>query len=130
MIDSVTFGQQVMDWSWGRYPNGTGPFGLMHGSFSATNYPVSAEETSLLTPKVWPNPTSDYFMISIPSGQNVSSNFELYHCDGKKMNVQFINTGDGLYRVDVSNLNSGLYILTFAGSEGVRANKLVIDKNK
>lgn len=69
VIDSVSFGQQIVDSTYGRYPNGTGPFVFMPRSFNAvnsltikTNEPVN--DVSL---EIFPNPVSD--ILSIKSDQ-------------------------------------------------------------
>lgn len=69
VIDSLSFGPQKADTTFGRYPNGTGPFVFMSRTFNAANSLTSGvadigPDASL---RLFPNPVSD--VLSIQSDQ-------------------------------------------------------------
>jgi len=65
VLDSVTFGQQVPDVTFGRYPNGTGGFTFMPPTFSAVNSLTNKtyEPTGQTSLQVFPNPSSGVFSL-------------------------------------------------------------------
>jgi hypothetical protein len=73
VLDSISFATQFPNISFGRYPNGTGPFGQMPTTFSAQNSAsigiagVAQPETFL----VYPNPTNE--LIHILNGSEIAS---------------------------------------------------------
>ncbi len=71
IVDMVVFGQQTADISFGRYPNGTGPFILMSPTFGAENDSgIGVREVrpemplACLLERIAPNPFDDYTTIS------------------------------------------------------------------
>ena len=63
IIDSITFPNQSIDVSFGRSPNGSGPFNYLYPSYNYNNDLVSVDEISNLESKVFPNPFTDSFTI-------------------------------------------------------------------
>lgn len=72
VLDSVSFGQQLPDLTFGRYPNGTGNFTYMPPTFNAVNSTSvsAAEPYDLLHIQVYPNPVSDRLSVrsDVPIG--------------------------------------------------------------
>ena len=62
--------------------------------------------------------------IEMTTTKNVQ--YDLYDISGKSIVHQNVTAGD--YRVDVSNLNSGVYILYFQNNEGQKASARIIKK--
>jgi len=65
VLDSISFGQQKVDTTYGRYPNGTGPFVFMPRTFNAVNsLTISTNEAwQDASLKVFPNPVSDILTV-------------------------------------------------------------------
>jgi spore coat protein CotH len=121
VIDSLSFGKQKADTTYGRYPNGTGGFGFMSRTFNATNSMIliSANEpwqdASL---SIFPNPVSD--ILTVQSDQSlglirVSDAFgqQVIQTDKSDSNVAYLN---------LKNVPSGIYGVRI----GERAAKLIV----
>jgi hypothetical protein len=65
--------------------------------------------------KIYPNPTSNYFYVSKPEDELQVSLFDLA---GRKIHVSKMNEKGGTIQFDVSNLASGLYLVTAIDSSG------------
>jgi hypothetical protein len=66
LIDLVSFGPQGADTTFGRFPNGTGPFGYMLPSFAAENLGLITDVESLPNPlglNLYPNPATTELII-------------------------------------------------------------------
>ncbi len=65
ILDSISFGVQQPNISYGRYPNGTGNFTSMHTTFNTFNSMSigTGEPGKLKAVQVFPNPVSDLFTI-------------------------------------------------------------------
>ncbi|MBU1719797.1 MAG: CotH kinase family protein [Bacteroidetes bacterium] len=127
MIDSVTFGPQITDWTWGRYPNGTGQFGFMHASYSTTNKPTSIEEVQ--TDNffvVFPNPANDFVTCRWKSSGNAS--LEMFNMGGSLVFSGIAQTiEDGEMRINVSSYPSGVYFVKFYDGRNIAVKKLIIN---
>jgi hypothetical protein len=67
VLDSISFGVPVADVSFGRCPNGTGPFqNLVSTTFNSMNCPVGIEENDLETNlAIFPNPANGQLQLRI-----------------------------------------------------------------
>jgi len=70
---------------------------------------VNTEQTELLKPIVFPNPTTDYL--------NVSSTDQMLDIEILELNGKILTRAKGVNRVDVRNLDSGVYIVRFKGED-------------
>ena len=117
MIDQVVYPLQAQNISYGRYPNGTGPFTYMETTFGATNTtPLSVSNTNsteaILT--AWPNPTSG--KLTIRSQTTLLRSLRLLDVYGKLVVSESVK---GLQsEVDFSHLSTGVYILNIASQNG------------
>lgn len=113
VLDSITFGTQVPDTSFARCPNGTGNFGFQVPTFNAANCPVGINEMEYASMNyaVYPNPAANQFTIS--NSQFAIEKVEIYDIVGKRIFSQQQTTNDKpqTVSIDVSQLNSGLYLL-------------------
>lgn len=110
LLDSVTFGVQAPNITYGRCPNGTGTFNALPiSSYNAPNCTVGlenalAENNSL---KVFPNPSTSKVSIVTPTNFNMSS-LVLFDLVG---NVLFQSTFNHSTTIQVNNLLSGVYFV-------------------
>lgn len=93
----------------------------MTEEFTAAGY-VLPEYSCVLSTKetvkenlisVYPNPTSD--MLTVTLKGNKEEKAEIYNMEGRK--VMETTVGNGKNKIDVSNLQSGNYILNIKGIE-------------
>lgn len=107
VVDSVSFGPQIADISFGRYPNGTGDFVAMPRTFNAVNSLSSGtshlwQDASL---QILPNPAFD--LLSIRSGQPLG---RILVSDALGQQVLQLDAGDKLsVMLDLSRMPAGLY---------------------
>jgi hypothetical protein len=69
IIDSVSFPAQSSNVTWGRYPNGTGPFNFLTPTFNASNSPLGliSNDNNIMV-SVYPNPSTGQIIVSINRG--------------------------------------------------------------
>ncbi len=79
VIDSLSFGPQKADTTYGRYPNGTGPFTFLARTFNALNSTLSAgeiwQDASL---RIFPNPAHDLLSVRSDQGLGVVWMYDAY----------------------------------------------------
>jgi hypothetical protein len=120
-LSEVIFGMQMNNQSWSRLPNATGPFGL-------TYYNTPNEENSnILTVvndevsfKAFPNPTTGTINLTFNTSRNQVQLVDVYGRLVKDMGTVGTKT-----EADLSELPSGVYILSVRTSKGVHATRIV-----
>ena len=128
VIDSVTFGVQAVDVSYGRCPNGTGPFVFQTAtSFNAGNLcgdGIETPEGSGL--KVYPNPVTDQLFLSL-----ISSKAALIELSGIAGNVVYHHERNSdQMTVPMHSLSNGLYFLILKDSgSGIIGRTKIIKAN-
>ncbi len=109
LLDNVSFGNQIADNSYGRYPNGTGPFVKMPMTFNAVNVlSVSINEIDpSIQLKVFPNPTSSAFTIQ---SNKMFGSLKVYDIFGHLLaNPRFAPTQQ--FQLMVENYPNGIYFV-------------------
>ena len=81
----------------------------------ATENPVAN-----LVVSMYPNPTTDYVMISIPSGASLK--YSITNSMGSEVRKGMLNTG----KIDVSSFANGIYFVQFCDENGRRLTKKLI----
>jgi hypothetical protein len=131
LIDFINFGIQSEDISEGRYPNGTGEFVKMTTPTPGTENRISTyieENETLSNIVISPNPAGDYIEIKYMNHRVNPMVHEfgvvIYNALGecvKNLTPTLIHTpnpsqegnGEGVFKVDVSDLSAGVYWLKF-----------------
>jgi hypothetical protein len=117
MIDQVVYPLQAQNTSYGRYPNGVGPWNYMETTFGAeNNTPVSVSNPNSTdeTMMAWPNPTDRKLFIR--SQDSMLRSYKLYDFCGK---VVVSESMKGLQaEVDFSHFSAGVYILSVSLENG------------
>ncbi len=113
VLDSVTYGEQLGDVSWGKCPNGSGPYQeLPYPTFITSNCASTgiAENSEIDKIRVYPNPASD--KLTILSSGNSSKKFEILNVIGqivfedkmeKSKVISLESFAAGIYFVKVGN---------------------------
>jgi len=112
VLDSISFFNQFSNVSYGRYPNGTGPFTLMYTSHNATNSAGIGVEEAFNNDDlaVYPNPASGLVTIGVVS--NSKYVLEIRNALGQTLLSKNI---EGEEVIDVSAWPGGLYFLQCGG---------------
>lgn len=110
LLDETTFGSQMSNITWGRYPNGTGPFTIMNPTYSAmnSNTPIGIEDNVIEDDEfiVYPNPATD--MVNIKFSKNDDSSIYIFNIIGK---IVYSTTASDNIKIDVSSWSKGMYLI-------------------
>ncbi len=83
--------------------------------------PLNIKDDTIQNLNVSPNPTSDRFTVTVPSGQSVDMN--IY--DGVGKLIMQTHLRDPFSEVNITSLSSGLYIVKLQNSETTKTVKLI-----
>ena len=126
VIDSVTFPAQAADITWGRYPNGTGPFVAMPPTFNATNTLAGVEEELFQNSIfIYPSPSSGKFKVQSLMFSVLKS--EVRNVMGQVVH-EFNSAGTSAFSFDLSAQPDGVYFLTLRSAERIAVKKLMLKK--
>ncbi len=127
LIDEVSYGEQVTDVSYGRFPNGTGEFRKMPPTFNAENSGMSnTAELAFaeVTLSVFPNPA--HKAIHLESNSKLAQ-VSLYTLAGEKLQTE--KTHGHNHTMDISTWEDGIYLLKImTADQVVRSSKVLIAK--
>ena len=108
VLDSVSFGLQVVDISYGRLPNGTGPWQQMEPTFGINNNQTGVEELRHQDVKVYPNPSNGLVQLS---GELIKdAQIKVISIEGVEV-YSISNQRESNLELDLNHLSSGLYLL-------------------
>jgi hypothetical protein len=105
ILDSLSFGEQKTDVSYGRYPDGTGKFMVLSTPTSLTpnTYTTSVQETlleSFTLQQNYPNPFNNDTVISFSLPQETEADLSVYNLVGQKVVILARGTfHTGTYRL-------------------------------
>ena len=112
--DSIIFGQQFADTSYGRYPNGTGDFQFMPPTFGGENqlFTYVSETDYANYIKVYPNPATDFVIIEF-TGALTTKEIEIEILDlfSNRYFQTIKNSVENNVHIQVSDLSSGIYLI-------------------
>lgn len=104
----VTYGVQTSDMGYARVPNGTGAFVIQNPTFNANNDNATGVTESELSPlEIYPNPTSDYFIINLPDNSD-SELLEVFDLMGNLVHQEQLQRTNS---ISVFDWSAGTYIL-------------------
>ncbi|MCB0409757.1 MAG: CotH kinase family protein [Flavobacteriales bacterium] len=121
LLDEITFDNQTTDVTYGRFPNGTGPFMYMNPTFSSenSNNPIGIEEVMETNDfEIYPNPTKS--LVNIVFEKDNKSSFEIYDILGNRIYESF-NSNQSV-QINVSNWSRGMYLVKSSN----RIEKLIV----
>lgn len=128
IADQLLFSDQDEDDTWGRIPNGTGPFAKTEPSYGSENS-IYIEEVYLriiaaedLNVRLYPNPANNYVIVETKGDEPVS--FCLYNLQGRlliKENIYSTTT------IDLGHVNKGLYVVKMDGAKNSLVTKLIVE---
>lgn len=110
ILDSISFGAQTADISFGRYPNGLGSFGFMPTTFNAmntTNVGIDNEVVAATNIAIFPNPANENLNIE---SRNPFQKIEVWNSLGQKMTSVEISRSEE-YQLSLRDYPAGMYFL-------------------
>jgi len=115
VLDSVTYGEQVVNLPSARIPNGTGNFVAQFATFGFNNEDIMTATRSVLETdfEVFPNPAGNYFTVKLPIAPMPGTRLTLYNAIGKPMLTQQLSQVETL--IDIADLVRGSYYLRIDG---------------
>lgn len=123
LIDSVSFGAQTTDVSYGRSSDGAANWTLFNTSTpNASNNPTSIDNNlqTYTTSKIYPNPTNERFFVS---GNNVDC-IKVIDISGKICMTMQANKLTN-QEINISNLQEGIYLIQIIANNNVSFEKLI-----
>jgi hypothetical protein len=103
------------------------PSGMEKDEIPLCDYTDTSEVKAERFTKVYPNPTSRYINVSVPSQGMVV--FSVYDVNGKIVFQQTANDAiSATRRLDLNNLSSGMYVLKIQGSGKANYSKFILSK--
>ncbi len=130
LIDEISFGAQTAGpITYGRFPNGTGPWSYINSSFNSENlYPLSVEQ--VLIPEknsfiIYPNPAKGNVNIKI----NEPGEYQIILRDinGREIATKKINNSSSTSVIDINNYSSGFYLITVTNNDFTSTKKFIIN---
>ena len=139
IIDEVSYSGQETDYSYGRYPNGTGSFMQMTPTFGTENIDgvTSVEDKQLELPSSfsleqnYPNPFNPTTQIVVSIPESGMYTLRVYNILGQEVAVLLddnINAGVHTFNFDASLLTSGIYFYNFSGLNFTQTKKMMLLK--
>jgi hypothetical protein len=130
VIDSVAFGIQTSGKTYGRYPNGSGPFVYMLPTPGKYNYVGTTPLSGIL---LYPNPADNKISMEFSSAENIQS-VEIFNSSGQKI-ISENFPGQGLtdseiYSINIIELHDGIYILKVVTENNALTKRFVVVKEK
>ncbi len=118
LIDGITFGVQQPDISFGRIPNGTGPFQSLQPTPGGINQLSSSttNEKDSLSISFFPNPTHDIVFIKGNLVKVEAQQFLIINMFGQTI----MQLRGQLKSIDISHLPNGIYVLGVKSNSGLR----------
>ena len=80
----------------------------------------------ILPLKLYPNPANGFVNISIPESYTYYLNFEIYSADGKLIDKGTKDNIRSFFRLDISDLNAGNYLIRCISGNNIYSEKLLI----
>ena len=128
VVDSVTYGAQTGDISWGRYPNGTGAFTSMPPTFNALNT-ITSIETNLSNKDeftIYPNPSNGAIHIRNLNSDKSDINLRIFNALGELVFEKKMGNDDFTFDPQLRN---GIYFCLIKNEPDHRSmHKLIIHK--
>lgn len=113
LIDKISFGNQIDNISFGRYPDGGNAIGYMKASPLKSNNTLISENTELIS--IYPNPFKEKCIID---AKKISKpyNLEIYSSKGELI-LEKQNLNDNTMEINNIKLNSGIYFLKITDND-------------
>lgn len=135
IVDSITYGEQIADTSYGRYTDGTASWFMMPeytpGASNINSLSIGEIEKSTTLTQNFPNPFSNETSISfkLDNGDNIQ--ILVYDIKGSLVNTitnGYYPTGNHVVKWNAESMESGYYIYKLVSSSEVITKKALLVK--
>ncbi len=130
ILDSLIYPAQTENKSWGRIPNGTGPFEELFPTFGYNNEEMTGINNfnAVENVVIFPNPSTGSFKVQL-SVNKWKGSIELYALDGKRLSLFQETISEGLYELQVQDrpASAGIYFLKIPFESGFQTFKVIIE---
>ena len=125
VVDTLTFGPQMADTSYGRYPDGSDTWYFMSeptpGAPNVHTTGVNENISNITAIRNYPNPFTNSTNIEFSVKSSDQVNVSVYNISGVKVAVlanDIFNAGKHVVNFDADELPAGLYLVQIKTSEG------------
>lgn len=135
-IDRLKYSEQIANKTYGRYPNGYGEYVYMLPSYSKTNHVGTTPLTDCI---IYPNPASNEIYIETFSPEFFKF-YNIYDMNGGEIKSNEFEgtsafnlespTSSELYKINISDLNNGMYILRISTLYKTIFKKIIVFNKK
>ena len=111
ILDEVSYGEQTVDISFARFPNGTGDFQALNPTFNAENGQTTSTfelVRNSISLTAAPNPTTHSFYLAINGAEQKEKLVQIYNLNGT---ILYQNTIFKGITINSSNWAHGMYII-------------------
>ena len=129
--DEIDFLPVTEDLSYGRYPNGSGPFQKLQPTPLANNSTVSFYTfiDDHINIKIFPNPARDVIFIKYGAPIREGTSIRVFNSTGMEILSNFSQIAPNQIKIDISKLPNGLYyVLIHQNGENDFTEKIMIQR--
>lgn len=129
ILDSVNFGYQSVDTSWGRIPDGVGEFRRVFPTPNHSNSGLGMfrAETQGIKLELWPNPLHDITNLVFEPVLNEKATLSIFDISGRKVYPSLqIKPYTSSVMLNLSHLQHGIYILRIESAKFQTSERLII----
>jgi hypothetical protein len=117
VIDQISYPIQTQDISFGRYPNGTGPWNFMETTINAANsMPLTIADTRGLVSGIVARPNPTVSTLTVESHKSTLRSLTIYDLTGKQVGYEICTHSSK--QVDLEHLTAGIYLLQVIIEDG------------
>jgi spore coat protein CotH len=129
LIDEISFGTQTDgNITYGRIPNGIGPWEYVNSSFNDVNlWPVGIEEVVITKESdfiVYPNPASGTVTLKVDMVGDYQ--ITLRDLNGREVIQKNMDKSSEKVTFNISNVSSGFYIISLSSNDFILSKKFII----
>tara|TARA_R110000787_G_scaffold246766_2_gene352492 strand:+ start:5651 stop:7960 length:2310 start_codon:yes stop_codon:yes gene_type:complete len=112
IIENIEFGEQEVDMSYSRIPNGTGDFIIKQATFGIDNETILVTDsfTAAMSLNYYPNPTSSILTIEDTEGNSIDS-IKVSSIIGQVLFLENYNNAESV-QLDFSGFSKGTYFVS------------------
>lgn len=126
ILDEIEYGEQEADVSFGRLPNGSGPFTALSPTPKANNDPTSISQVNTsLAFKAYPNPALNQLNIELQETGDYT--IELINLSGITLKHVELKT-QNYFQINLDGIQEGFYILNIISDSSIVSQKILINE--
>ncbi|NUN09085.1 MAG: CotH kinase family protein [Ignavibacteriaceae bacterium] len=132
VLDSIFFGPQQTDVSYGRYPDGAGSWRQLYPSPGLPNSLTDVRDDDRRNDnsmRLYPNPAAGALNILLSLDQRRNGSLRLYDILGREIKILFVGEfepGENSFKINVTDLAKGVYFIKINGETFEKGVKFVI----